>query len=248
MVRKNITVFEPADASLCTGADDPSLDEDGDGYTNADEIAAGTNPCSGGSKPNDNDGDFVSDVTDPDDDNDGIDDVDRRVRHRPGQRADDRHPGAASVREQQPGHVPLRPRSQRPDDERSHELPRPVRSRQPRCRRKRRRARCRERHRRRCIRSGQRSRCRIPVRRQCRHDHCALRGDHRGRCTDLRRRRAGRRPVVGAADRRRRPGQLPQAGGQRQWRRGRCAPGEGSRRQFRPSISSSGLPRSARRC
>lgn len=73
----NITVFEPVDydggtGSQCTGANDPLLDEDNDGYSNADEIAAGTDPCSGGSKPIDNDGDFVSDITDTDDDNDGI--------------------------------------------------------------------------------------------------------------------------------------------------------------------------------
>ena len=35
-----------------------SLDEDTDGYDNADEIDNGTNPCSGGSKPDDADGDL----------------------------------------------------------------------------------------------------------------------------------------------------------------------------------------------
>ncbi|MEE8599585.1 putative Ig domain-containing protein [Euzebya tangerina] len=76
----NITVFEPGDydgttGGNCTGADDPALDEDNDGFSNADEIAAGTDPCSGGSLPTDADGDFISDVTDPDDDNDGVDDT-----------------------------------------------------------------------------------------------------------------------------------------------------------------------------
>lgn len=73
-----IALFEPTDfggtISTCTGADDPALDEDGDGYTNADEIASGTNPCSPASVPPDLDGDFVSDLLDTDDDNDGIDD------------------------------------------------------------------------------------------------------------------------------------------------------------------------------
>ncbi len=68
----NITVFEPTDFFVCSGADDPLLDEDSDGYSNADEIDNNTDPCSGGSKPNDNDGDFVSDRNDNDDDNDGI--------------------------------------------------------------------------------------------------------------------------------------------------------------------------------
>jgi hypothetical protein len=53
----------------CTGADNPALDEDGDGYSNADEIDNGTNPCSAASTPDDNDGDFVSDLNDTDDDN-----------------------------------------------------------------------------------------------------------------------------------------------------------------------------------
>ena len=72
----NITVFEPADSSSCIGADVIGLDEDNDGYSNADEIDNGTNPCSAGDKPTDNDGDNLSDLNDADDDNDGIDDVD----------------------------------------------------------------------------------------------------------------------------------------------------------------------------
>jgi hypothetical protein len=55
----------------CTGADDAALDEDGDGYSNADEIDNGTDPCSATSKPSDNDGDGVSDLNDADDDDDG---------------------------------------------------------------------------------------------------------------------------------------------------------------------------------
>ena len=76
-----ITVYEPDDydgmggGPMCTGADDPMLDEDMDGFSNADEIANGTDPCSSASFPEDFDGDFISDLTDPDDDNDGIADV-----------------------------------------------------------------------------------------------------------------------------------------------------------------------------
>lgn len=70
-----IVVFEPTDYDgtivTCTGDDDPALDEDGDGYSNADEIANGTNPCSAASFPPDFDGDFISDLLDPDDDDDG---------------------------------------------------------------------------------------------------------------------------------------------------------------------------------
>ncbi|AKA36093.1 PKD domain-containing protein [Flagellimonas lutaonensis] len=75
----NITVFEPTDFVNCPqpgeGGYDPFADSDGDGFTNEDEVANGTNHCSGGSKPEDNDGDFVSDLMDADDDNDGIADV-----------------------------------------------------------------------------------------------------------------------------------------------------------------------------
>src|SRR5215207_2936638 len=67
----NIVVFEPSSSGgTCTGADDPSLDEDGDGFDNADEIDNATNPCSAADVPPDNDGDKTSDLNDPDDDND----------------------------------------------------------------------------------------------------------------------------------------------------------------------------------
>ncbi|RYZ22544.1 MAG: hypothetical protein EOO16_08730, partial [Chitinophagaceae bacterium] len=68
-----VTIFEPQENGSCTGLNNAS-DEDGDGFTNADEIANGTNPCSGSSKPSDNDGDHISDLNDTDDDNDGISD------------------------------------------------------------------------------------------------------------------------------------------------------------------------------
>jgi hypothetical protein len=71
----NIIVYEPASLPTCTGANNASLDEDGDGYKNSDEIANGTNPCSGADMPPDWDKDFISDLNDPDDDNDGIPDT-----------------------------------------------------------------------------------------------------------------------------------------------------------------------------
>lgn len=77
----DVTVFEPNDfdgtgnGDECTGADDPSLDEDGDGYDNADEIDAGTDPCSSSSTPADFDDDGESNLNDPDDDNDGLNDT-----------------------------------------------------------------------------------------------------------------------------------------------------------------------------
>jgi hypothetical protein len=49
-------------------------DDDNDGYQDADEIAAGSDPLDKTSKPADNDNDGISDVTDPDDDNDGVSD------------------------------------------------------------------------------------------------------------------------------------------------------------------------------
>ena len=70
-----IFVFEPVDFINCTGLDDPSLDDDGDGYDNADELDNGTNPCSPADVPPDWDGDLVSNLNDPDDDNDGLPDT-----------------------------------------------------------------------------------------------------------------------------------------------------------------------------
>ena len=73
-----ITVFEPTDIECFLPGDpeyDPMADYDGDGYTNQDEIDNGKNICSQSSKPNDNDGDFISDLNDDDDDNDGILDI-----------------------------------------------------------------------------------------------------------------------------------------------------------------------------
>ncbi|MEY4929811.1 MAG: hypothetical protein RI909_535 [Bacteroidota bacterium] len=51
------------------------LDDDNDGYTNGDETLNKTNPCSAASAPTDFDDDQISDLSDTDDDNDGILDV-----------------------------------------------------------------------------------------------------------------------------------------------------------------------------
>ena len=78
-VTGQIYVFEPSDyeggGTVCNGTDSPLLDEDGDGFSNADEIDNSTNPCSAGDQPADFDGDLLSDLNDPDDDNDGLLDV-----------------------------------------------------------------------------------------------------------------------------------------------------------------------------
>jgi glucose/arabinose dehydrogenase len=77
---QNIYVFEPADygggtGTTCTGVYSTTLDEDGDGFTNADEIDNHTDPCSAADVPHDWDGDHISDLNDPDDDNDGVPDT-----------------------------------------------------------------------------------------------------------------------------------------------------------------------------
>ncbi len=65
-----IYIFEPSDGGNATPDD-----LDGDGYSNNDEIANGTDPLNGGDVPPDNDLDFISDLLDPDDDNDTIADI-----------------------------------------------------------------------------------------------------------------------------------------------------------------------------
>jgi len=65
----SIIIFEPSD-----GGGTPN-DLDGDGYTNDDEIANGTDPENGADIPPDNDLDFTSDLLDNDDDNDTTLDV-----------------------------------------------------------------------------------------------------------------------------------------------------------------------------
>jgi chitodextrinase len=72
-----ITVLEPSDfdsgnGGVCSGNFTFGEDEDGDGFSNADEISNATDPCSSAVLPPDRDGDFLSDLLDTDDDNDGI--------------------------------------------------------------------------------------------------------------------------------------------------------------------------------
>ena len=73
-----ISVFEP-DNTICIATTDPLYDPladyDSDGYSNQDEIDNGTNYCSAGNAPADFDKDFISDLNDSDDDNDGIADA-----------------------------------------------------------------------------------------------------------------------------------------------------------------------------
>lgn len=79
-----ILVLEPQDTTNCLDPSDPDYepdaDYDGDGYTNQDEEDNETDPCNGGSRPNDFDasagGTLVSDLNDTDDDADGILDAD----------------------------------------------------------------------------------------------------------------------------------------------------------------------------
>ena len=67
-----IIVFEPSDFDGSGGEPVDPNDLDGDGYTNADEEANGTNPNSAADIPADFDGDFISDLLDNDDDNDSL--------------------------------------------------------------------------------------------------------------------------------------------------------------------------------
>jgi len=78
----DVTVFEPndygeaGDGDQCDPDDlDPAGDADGDGYTNGDELAVGTDPCSSASTPTDFDDDGEPNELDADDDNDGLEDT-----------------------------------------------------------------------------------------------------------------------------------------------------------------------------
>ncbi len=79
-----IFVFTPdgSSAGNCSGNNTSySLDDDNDGFSNADETDNGSNPCNPLNYPADFDGDFVSDLNDIDDDNDGILDVNDAFYH-----------------------------------------------------------------------------------------------------------------------------------------------------------------------
>ncbi len=77
----DVTVFTPAGgAGPCVAPNSATVDTDGDGFTNADEFQNGTDPCSQASRPADADGTLiagfrVSDLNDPDDDDDGLPDT-----------------------------------------------------------------------------------------------------------------------------------------------------------------------------
>lgn len=65
---------EWADLDLDGIGDNSDNDTDGDGWLDLDEIDLGTDPMDNSSYPSDNDGDFIADVNDPDDDDDGVPD------------------------------------------------------------------------------------------------------------------------------------------------------------------------------
>ncbi len=71
-----IVVFEANDFESGGGGPIDPNDLDGDGYSNADEIANDTNPNSAADFPADYDGDFLSNLLDDNDDNDSLLDVD----------------------------------------------------------------------------------------------------------------------------------------------------------------------------
>jgi hypothetical protein len=66
-----VTVLIPND-SAATCPSSFSTDDDADGFTDADEAAHGTDPCSAASVPPDFDGDFIGDLTDSDLDGDTV--------------------------------------------------------------------------------------------------------------------------------------------------------------------------------
>ncbi|WP_113923014.1 LamG-like jellyroll fold domain-containing protein [Cognataquiflexum aquatile] len=74
-----VHILTPSNNPFCPPPGDPFFDSnadyDNDGFSNQDEIDNGTEYCSGASRPNDLDGDFVSDLNDVDDDGDGISDA-----------------------------------------------------------------------------------------------------------------------------------------------------------------------------
>jgi hypothetical protein len=73
-LENSIYVFEPQANTVCNAVYTTGADDDGDGYSNADEIDNASNPCSSASKPKDADGDLVSDFNDLNDDNDALND------------------------------------------------------------------------------------------------------------------------------------------------------------------------------
>ena len=77
-IANNDTATIPATATCDTDGDgildENDLDDDNDGYSDIDEIAAGSDSRNANDKPLDTDGDKISNATDTDDDNDGLSD------------------------------------------------------------------------------------------------------------------------------------------------------------------------------
>ena len=69
-----ISVLEPI-ALACPKPGSPNVDSDGDGFLDSDEAANGVDFCNPAETPRDFDGDKLSDLLDPDDDNDGVPDA-----------------------------------------------------------------------------------------------------------------------------------------------------------------------------
>ncbi|MDX6555472.1 MAG: hypothetical protein QOD86_1667 [Miltoncostaeaceae bacterium] len=74
-----VSVLEPV-ALACPKPGSPNVDSDDDGYLDSDETANGTNMCNPAEAPRDFDKDKISDLLDPDDDNDGVPDVTDRFQ------------------------------------------------------------------------------------------------------------------------------------------------------------------------
>lgn len=74
MFQKSKTTFFASLILVLTSFNTYAVDTDGDGYQDADEVAAGSDPNDILSLPLDTDGDFLSNATDADDDGDGVTD------------------------------------------------------------------------------------------------------------------------------------------------------------------------------
>ncbi|MBK7772367.1 MAG: hypothetical protein IPI48_18085 [bacterium] len=198
-----ISVYEPVDfgggGGACTGANVSNLDEDNDGFSNADEIANGTNPCASGSFPADADGDQLSDLIDPDDDNDGLPDTSDPFAIDPDNGLTTGLPVnytfSINAGDQVPGTF-LRAGLHRPDEQRRHRLPGPVRHGQTGRRRRCRLLHGRGRADRRCVPGRQQPAVRVPVRDRGGHEQPAVHGPHAPAAAVLRRRDANQPPVV----------------------------------------------------
>jgi glucose/arabinose dehydrogenase len=100
-----VIALTPNSGGVCPAPGDPAtIDSDGDGYTDRDEYASGSDPCNSSLKPADYDGDGRADVSDPDDDNDGIPDLEDQLQYDP---ANGTQPNLPLRLEWNPGDNPL---------------------------------------------------------------------------------------------------------------------------------------------